>query len=308
MSFSGFTASDFKVFDIPGFKPRMEAIKTRIRPKLEAAGRDLLAGRLAGSGVCEAFAHVARHARRTVNPPDDTWVAFAGDKRGYKKHCHFKVAVSRGAVRFLFEAGPEHADKKRWVAAWKRHGPQLVPVLRRAKGLAWFKNEHDEKPAAVLTDLSADDVARLGEELHAHARRPARARPRRVGRGSRALEVARLRARGARDLPPPRAALPAQVTAAPPILRPSPRHHVARPARPLAFRLPRSVGYDGLTMTSACIFDMDGVLIDSGAHHRSAWRALLDELGVAPVRAGVLAAHHRPARGGGGAPAARRVG
>lgn len=36
------------------------------------------------------------------------------------------------------------------------------------------------------------------------------------------------------------------------------------------------------SMTRACIFDMDGVLIDSGAHHRSAWRALLDELGVTP--------------------------
>jgi uncharacterized protein YktB (UPF0637 family) len=116
-------------------------------------------------GGGEAFTHVARHARRTVNPPDDTWVAFALDRRGYKKHCHFKVAVSRGAVRFLFEAGPEHADKKRWAAAWKRHAPQLVPVLRRARGLAWFKNEHDETPAAVLTDLPAEDVARLGEEL-----------------------------------------------------------------------------------------------------------------------------------------------
>ena len=42
MSFTGFTPSDFKVFDIPGFKPRMEAIKTRIRPKLEAVGRELL--------------------------------------------------------------------------------------------------------------------------------------------------------------------------------------------------------------------------------------------------------------------------
>ena len=35
--------------------------------------------------------------------------------------------------------------------------------------------------------------------------------------------------------------------------------------------------------THAVIFDMDGVLIDSGAHHRAAWRALLDELGVAPL-------------------------
>jgi beta-phosphoglucomutase len=38
-------------------------------------------------------------------------------------------------------------------------------------------------------------------------------------------------------------------------------------------------------VTSTCIFDMDGVLIDSGAHHRQAWRALLDELGVAPAEA-----------------------
>jgi uncharacterized protein YktB (UPF0637 family) len=164
MSFPGFSAADFKVFDIPGFKPRMDAIKTRIRPKLEAAGRDLLTD-VARIGGGEAFVHVAQHARRTVNPPDDTWVAFATDKRGYKKHPHFKVAVSRGAVRFLFEAGPEHADKKRWTAAWKRHAPQLVPVLRRAKGLAWFKNEHDEQPAGILGDLSAEEVARLADEL-----------------------------------------------------------------------------------------------------------------------------------------------
>src|SRR5262245_26828387 len=164
MSFSGFKASDFKVFDIPGFKPRMEAIKTQIRPKLEAVGRELLPD-VTRIGGGEAFAHVAKHARRTVNPPNDTWVAFALDRRGYKKHCHFKVAVSRGAVRFLFEAGPEHGDKKRWAAAWKRHAPKLAPVLRRGKDLGWFRNEHDETPAAVLNDLAVDDVTRLGEEL-----------------------------------------------------------------------------------------------------------------------------------------------
>ena len=33
----------------------------------------------------------------------------------------------------------------------------------------------------------------------------------------------------------------------------------------------------------AVIFDMDGVLIDSGAHHRAAWRALLEEIGEEPA-------------------------
>ena len=34
----------------------------------------------------------------------------------------------------------------------------------------------------------------------------------------------------------------------------------------------------------AVVFDMDGVLVDSGAHHRDAWRQLLGELGLTPAR------------------------
>ncbi len=160
----GFTAADFKVFEAKGFQARMQEIRSRVRPKLEALGSRLAPEiqRTAGEDV---FAHVARHARRTVNPPDDTWVAFAGDPRGYKKHPHFKVAVSRHCVRFLFEVGPEHADKKRWAAAWKKSAPQLGPVLRRVPGLAWFKNEHDEQPAAALADLGPEALTALGDEL-----------------------------------------------------------------------------------------------------------------------------------------------
>jgi HAD superfamily hydrolase (TIGR01509 family) len=35
-------------------------------------------------------------------------------------------------------------------------------------------------------------------------------------------------------------------------------------------------------VTRAVVFDMDGVLIDSGVHHRDAWRLLLEDLGVTP--------------------------
>jgi uncharacterized protein YktB (UPF0637 family) len=159
-----FSANDFKVFDVKGFHPRMAELRERVRPKLEAFGHSLTPaiGRTTGGDV---FPHVAKHARRTVNPPDDTWVAFAGDPRGYKKHSHFKVAVSRNCVRFLFEIGPEHADKKRWVAAWKKNAAKVGPVLRRMTGLAWFKNEHDEEPAAMLAELTPDALAALGDEV-----------------------------------------------------------------------------------------------------------------------------------------------
>lgn len=164
MPSSAFSAVDFKVFELSGFQPRMNEIRSRVRPKLEALGHSLAPAIQRSTGEA-TFAHVAKHARRTINPPDDTWVAFAGNERGYKKHPHFKVAVSRNCVRFLFEIGPEHAEKRRWAAAWKKNAPKLGPVLGRVKGLAWFKNEHDEDPAAPLSDLSSDDLGALADEL-----------------------------------------------------------------------------------------------------------------------------------------------
>ncbi len=107
MPSSAFGNADFKVFDVKGFQPRMQELRARIRPKLETLGHSLVPPLQHTTGEA-TFAHVAKHARRTVNPPDDTWVAFAGNQRDYKKHPHFKVAVSRNCVRFLFEIGPEH--------------------------------------------------------------------------------------------------------------------------------------------------------------------------------------------------------
>src|SRR5206468_3715732 len=78
---SAFVAGDFKVFDVSGFKPRMSEIRTRVRPKLDAIG-ETLAPAVSRSIGGEVFVHVARHARRTVIPPDDTWVAFGPDARG----------------------------------------------------------------------------------------------------------------------------------------------------------------------------------------------------------------------------------
>ena len=45
---------------------------------------------------------------------------------------------------------------------------------------------------------------------------------------------------------------------------------------------PAARGSGGSEDAVAVIFDMDGVLIDSGAHHRAAWRALLAEIGEEP--------------------------
>lgn len=159
-----FTAGNFRVFEVPDFAGRMEAIAVEIRPKLAALGEVLApgVGRLVRD---EVFPHVAKHARRTVNPPEDTWVAFGPERRGYKKDVHFKVAISKKCVRLLFEVGPEHQNKQRWATQWERRRRDLVPALRRAKGIGWFRDEHDEDPAATMKDLGAEQVGALAQEL-----------------------------------------------------------------------------------------------------------------------------------------------
>src|SRR5215831_13053731 len=159
-----FTAQDFKVFDIQGFTERMAAIVTRIRPKLTSIGEEL-APKVSELVDVPLFVHVAKHARRTVNPPDDTWAALGANARGYKKDVHFKVAVSRHCVRFLFEAGPEYYAKAAWTKDWLAEFKSLSGPLRRSKDLAWFKNEHDEDPAANLSTLAAEELKNLGDEL-----------------------------------------------------------------------------------------------------------------------------------------------
>ncbi len=164
MGFTGFTAKDFQVFAMPDFAGRMGAIRQKIQPKLMTLAEEMAPDfrRLVGA---EIYAHVAKHMRRSVNPPGDTWVAFGPDKRGYKKTQHFKVAISRHCVRFLFEIGPEYATKTKWSRTWQAHIDPLIPHLQRVKGLGWFKNEHDEDPAADLKDMTPEQIRDLAKEL-----------------------------------------------------------------------------------------------------------------------------------------------
>jgi uncharacterized protein YktB (UPF0637 family) len=159
-----FTTQDFKVFDIQGFNERMAAILTRIRPKLTSIGEEL-APKVSVLVDVPLYVHVAKHARRTVNPPDDTWAALGANSRGYKKDVHFKIAVSRHCVRFLFEAGPEYYAKADWATNWHGEFKSIAESLRSNKDLAWFKNEHDEDPAAPISALAAAGLKKLGDEL-----------------------------------------------------------------------------------------------------------------------------------------------
>jgi uncharacterized protein YktB (UPF0637 family) len=113
MEFTGFTEEQFDVFDIPDFAARMAAIRDLVRPALRALG-ETLAPRLSDLVGCPLFPRVALHARRRVNPPDDTWVAFGQSERGYKGFAHLAVGIeSAGAYTALVLKSEAEDDRKR---------------------------------------------------------------------------------------------------------------------------------------------------------------------------------------------------
>ncbi|MEK4698731.1 DUF1054 domain-containing protein [Solibacillus sp. FSL R7-0668] len=92
MSIVNWSNEDFNVFQIEGLDERMEALTSIIRPKFHELGETFSSYFSVQTGD-EFFAHVAKHARRTVNPPKDSWVAFAPYKRGYKSIPHFQIGL-----------------------------------------------------------------------------------------------------------------------------------------------------------------------------------------------------------------------
>jgi uncharacterized protein YktB (UPF0637 family) len=161
-TFTGFDQADFDVFAIAGLDNRMEAIKTVIRPKLEQLGQHFAPVLSIATGS-EMFYHVAKHARRTVNPPDDTWVAWAADKRGYKKHPHFQVGLWGTHLFVWFAVIYESPFKTAVSQAMKQHIDEILSLV--PDDFRWSP-DHTQPDSAPQGTLGREGVLHLVDRLH----------------------------------------------------------------------------------------------------------------------------------------------
>jgi uncharacterized protein YktB (UPF0637 family) len=137
MNFSGFDEHDYELFSIPDFAGRMAAIRTRVRPHLLALGEDLgeRVEEVLGSPV---FPHVAQHMRRRVNPPVETWVAFARDRKGYKRWTHYRVVLGEDGVRVTLFVEDDADDKPAFGAALAGLGEGILQLIGDQAPLQWY--------------------------------------------------------------------------------------------------------------------------------------------------------------------------
>lgn len=144
MSFKGFTQQDFNAFQIEGLDSRMEAIQDRIQPKFAAISEDLKSDLeiLAGN---EMYLHIARHARRTKNPPVDTWMAFSHNKRGYKMHPHFQIGLFDDHVFVWLAYIYELPGKPHMASLLLEHMNELQTNIPESY---WISTDHTKKTAS----------------------------------------------------------------------------------------------------------------------------------------------------------------
>ncbi|MED1204227.1 YktB family protein [Heyndrickxia acidicola] len=161
MSFNGLTNEDFDVFTLNGLEERMEQIKQTIRPKLEFLG-DTFAPALSSLTGIEMFHHVARHARRTINPPNDTWVAFASSKRGYKMLPHFQIGLWETHLFVWFAVIYEAPSKEEFG---KKLENNISKILDSIPNHYMWSGDHMKPDAIRMSEMTHDDLLSLFRRL-----------------------------------------------------------------------------------------------------------------------------------------------
>ncbi|QGG56821.1 YktB family protein [Paenibacillus sp. B01] len=161
--FPGFGPADFDVFAIDGLEPRMSALISGIRPKLEELGSRLSPELSVLSGT-EFHPHVAKHARRTVNPPSDTWVAFAANKRGYKAHPHFQIGLWGTHAFIQFAVIYEAEGKAEFARRALERLDEIYALPPAGQGYVW-SGDHTRPEAAPHDGMSRDELRALFERL-----------------------------------------------------------------------------------------------------------------------------------------------
>lgn len=156
LEFQGFTQNDFNTFTIEGLDERMEAIQTRIQPKFKELGAELV-DYLAAQLGNEVYLHIARHARRTVNPPNDTWLAIADNKRGYKKHPHFQVGLFDDHLFIWLALIYELPNKKEIAESFLNKFDEIKQLPDNFS----VSLDHMKKDAIQMTDLEMKDLERF---------------------------------------------------------------------------------------------------------------------------------------------------
>lgn len=158
----GFSRGDFEVFSIEGFSPRMQKIYELVRPRLVKLGNEL-APELSRKLHLEFFPHVAKHMRRTVNPPPETWTAFGPSAKGYKRYGYLALCISGAGIHARAVVKTEADNRPQMGNMLRSKSKELEKSFRGTKIQRYEKWDFANLPEPAPADASL--FTALGDTL-----------------------------------------------------------------------------------------------------------------------------------------------
>src|SRR3989338_5773298 len=145
-----FTKKDLEIFGVPGFADRMQLIDDTIHPKLKKLA-ELLNPQLSRAVGHNLYTQLAVHARRTVNPPSETWISFSPDANNYKTLVHFALCVGQSGVQSRVVTRPECKRRKQLSANILNYFEKLSNT-KGHREMEDYSKKNEEAKGASITD------------------------------------------------------------------------------------------------------------------------------------------------------------
>ena len=140
-----------------GLEYRMDALKTNIRPKLEFLG-NYFAPTLSSMLGEEIYPHVAKHARRTINPPNDTWVAFQLILEAIRCYLIFKLVYGEPIYLFGLRLFMKHHIKQNLLITLQMNIDKFIQDI--PDDFVWSL-DHMKPDVLHHKDLSKEDLTSM---------------------------------------------------------------------------------------------------------------------------------------------------
>src|SRR6266481_3358768 len=160
MATLGFIRRDFEVFSIDGFSARMAKLDEFINPRLIRLGNDL-ALELSRTFQMQFFPHIAKHMRRTSNPPGETWAAFGPSRAGYKRYGYLALCVSHVGIHARAVVKSDADNRPEIARAIKSKSAELQKCFRGTKIQQYQNWDCRELPRSITA--GADFFDGLGD-------------------------------------------------------------------------------------------------------------------------------------------------
>jgi len=115
-------------------------------PKFEVFGTDLLK-HLEDEYQQQFFMKIAKHQRRTKNPPPDTWLAINQDKKGYKKTPHLEFGLWPDRYFITFSLLADIRNRQEYYPILRKYQKQII---REGWGVS---NDHTSSKLLTANDF-----------------------------------------------------------------------------------------------------------------------------------------------------------